>query len=176
MTDFVIVDLETTGLSAETDKIIEFGAVQVSCGIPVAVADILINPMCTIPLKITQITGITNSMVMTQPNIYEAWGTISRWFNNNAVLVGYNIDDFDIKFLNNVSLELNGSKITNKTYDVLPIMRKKYPKGTNGIRSHSLTDICNAFNIKYDAHRASNDCMALYELMMATGLIEKYIR
>ena len=157
--------METTGLNPQTDKIIEVAGIYVARGLIVGDFDYLVNPMRVVPRYITELTGITNSMVMNEPTIYDIYARLRRKLGN-TMLVGYNIDGFDKKFLDAVSIEIDGVPLYNKTFDVLPVMRNKFP----GV-SHKLTNMCAMFDIHYNAHRAKDDCIALYNLMKICGLL-----
>lgn len=165
MADFVIFDLETTGFNTESCKIIEFGGILIKNGEVVRDCSILINPLCCVPPKISQLTGITTSMVMQEPTIYDVYDDIVNFIGQNT-LVGYNIDNFDMKFLNNIALEIDGQCLKNKTMDILPIMRSKYPS-----ERYSLEAMADRIGYEYKAHRALNDCYAVYNIMKVYGLL-----
>ena len=61
--DYVVIDLEMTGLCPKTDKIIEIGAVRVRDGNVVDTMETFVNPKCPIPQRVTELTGITDEMV-----------------------------------------------------------------------------------------------------------------
>src|SRR5699024_8260206 len=103
--DFIVFDLETTGLSSYNDKITEIGAVRVSNGNIVDVFDELVNPEKFIPEKIQEITGITNEMVAGKPTIEEVLPKFLE-FSKDAIFVGQNAD-FDIGFVRENCLLLN---------------------------------------------------------------------
>ena len=66
---FCVIDLETTGGSADSCGITEIGAVKLRGGECLGTFQTLVNPVCAIPPQITVLTGITHSMVMTAPRI-----------------------------------------------------------------------------------------------------------
>jgi DNA polymerase-3 subunit epsilon len=68
---FVVTDTETTGTKAETNRIIELGAVKVEDGTVVDRFQRLVNPQRSIPGRITKLTGITTGMVFDAPTIDE---------------------------------------------------------------------------------------------------------
>ncbi|MFD3747594.1 DEDD exonuclease domain-containing protein [Nocardia sp. NPDC058633] len=96
-TTFVVVDLETTGTSADRDAITEIGAVKVRGGEVLGEFATLVNPGYAIPPAIVQITGITTAMVYEAPGIE---GVLPGFFEfaAGAVLVAHNAR-FDIAFL-----------------------------------------------------------------------------
>lgn len=65
--DYVVFDLETTGVSPQSDKVIEISAVKVRDGKVVDEFSTLVNPMRSIPYGATKVNGITNEMVADKP-------------------------------------------------------------------------------------------------------------
>ncbi|MFD3509391.1 DEDD exonuclease domain-containing protein [Nocardia sp. NPDC058666] len=96
-TTFVVVDLETTGTSADRDAITEIGAVKVRGGEVLGEFATLVNPGYAIPPAIVQITGITTAMVYGAPRIAEVLPGFME-FAAGAVLVAHNAR-FDTAFL-----------------------------------------------------------------------------
>ncbi|HVK26474.1 MAG TPA: DEDD exonuclease domain-containing protein [Actinokineospora sp.] len=96
-TTFVVFDLETTGGSAETDAITEFGAVKIRGGEVVAEFATLVDPGRGIPPEIVALTGITDAMVYTAPRV-EAVLPAFLEFAAGAVLVAHNAG-FDVGFI-----------------------------------------------------------------------------
>ena len=92
--EFVVFDIETTGLNSHTNKIIEIGAVKIKAGRIIDRYSQLINPGISIPYHITEITSITNEQVANQPKIDEVIGKFVD-FIGDAVLVAHNAP-FDI--------------------------------------------------------------------------------
>ncbi|MDR0934780.1 MAG: PolC-type DNA polymerase III [Erysipelotrichaceae bacterium] len=162
--NYVIFDLETTGLSCKYDRIIEFGAVRVERGVEVARLDILINPEIPVPEKIVKITNITNAMLKDKPTIKEALPKILE-FVKDSILIGHNVD-FDFSFLNE-SLKRNGYDIlTNPVIDTLALSRYLFPLS----RNHRLGTLCRNMDVHYDeeaAHRGDYDAQVLNEVWQA---------
>ena len=67
--DYVMFDLETTGMSATDDAIIEISAVRVRNGEAAGTFSTLVNPQCAIPYSATRVNGITDEMVAEAPRI-----------------------------------------------------------------------------------------------------------
>ena len=157
---YVVLDLETTGLSCVYNRIIEFGAVKVVRGTITESIDLLINPETIIPAKITEITGISNADVKNQPTIKELWPRILE-FIGDAILVTHNAN-FDFNFLQE-SLKRNGlPPLTNPVIDTLALSRYLFPES----RNHNLGSVCRNLEIVYDeeaAHRADYDATVLNE-------------
>jgi len=97
MEPIVAIDIETTGLDADKDKIIEIGAIKFNDHRIEAEWTTLINPARPIPPNITQLTGITDQMVVHAPTIHEVINELSA-FVGNTHLLGHNIR-FDLSFL-----------------------------------------------------------------------------
>ena len=99
---FVIIDIETTGLMPYWDDIIEVGAIRYEHGIEVRRFSSLVKPpVCEdgsyIDDYIIELTGITNEMVSTAPNIENVLSDLDS-FIGNSILIGHNVN-FDINFL-----------------------------------------------------------------------------
>ncbi|BCN79281.1 DEDD exonuclease domain-containing protein [Prescottella equi] len=96
-TTFVVVDLETTGGSSESDAITEIGAVKVRGGEVLGELGTLVDPGRAIPPYIVELTGITTAMVRTAPRIDTVLPAFLE-FAGGAVLVAHNAG-FDVGFL-----------------------------------------------------------------------------
>ena len=158
---YVVLDLETTGLSSKYDRIIEFGAVKVEHGIQTSSLDILINPGVRIPDKIVEITDITNEMVANEPSIEEVMPQILEYLKD-AILVTHNAN-FDFSFLQETLKRLGKPILENPVVDTLALSRYLFPES----RKHTLGSLCRNMEVKYDeesAHRADYDAMVLNEV------------
>ncbi|MGN0608369.1 MAG: exonuclease domain-containing protein [Oscillospiraceae bacterium] len=155
--NYTVVDIETTGLSRDSE-IIEIGAVKVRNNEIIDKFDMLIKPSAPIPYNITSITGITNEMVQNAPTFCEV---IKKFldFIEDDVLIGHNINSFDMKILSNNTMKACGIFLKNPTIDTLAIARK------NIVLSHyRLSDLCEHLGVKNDnAHRALSDSIATNE-------------
>lgn len=162
MIKYVIIDVETTGLKAQTDEIIELTAIKVVDGDPVESFSTLIKPKKDIPKDATEVNHITNEMVADAPNIESVIEDFDN-FVSGCNIVGHNII-FDLKFL-----YCNGSKILNqkgiKIYDTVELSKKVFKDRDN----YKLDNICkeNLQIIREDAHRSLSDSLATYYLFEA---------
>ena len=160
--DYIAFDLETTGLSLETDQIIEIGALKVKDGKVVERFMEFLKPDQPISSTITSITGITNEMVADA----RSTEVIIRDFTDfceDYVLVGHNIM-FDYKFCK-LYAQKCGCAFEKKGIDTLKIARKIHKE----FESKSLGALCEHYHITNQAaHRAYHDALAtakLYQCM-----------
>ncbi len=158
---YVVLDLETTGLSCRYNRVIEFGAVRIEHGIETGRLDVLINPKFPIPKKITQITRITDEMVKNQPTMDEAFDRILE-FIGDAILVTHNAE-FDFSFLQEELRRCGREILHNPVIDTLALSRYLFPQS----RSHTLGSLCRNLEVVYDeegAHRADYDAGVLNDV------------
>ncbi|MBQ3668473.1 MAG: PolC-type DNA polymerase III, partial [Clostridia bacterium] len=159
---YVVFDVETTGLNTHTDKITEIGAVRVEGGREVARFSRLIDPGMPIPEKVTELTGITNTMVRGQPTIEETIGEFDA-FCKGAVLVAHNAS-FDTAFFRR-AYEEAGMEYTYPVLDTLVLCRNYY----RSMKTHKLGQICKELGIDLrNAHRAVNDAAATAQVLLKT--------
>lgn len=163
--DYVIFDLETTGVSCERDAIIEISAIRVRNHQAEAEFSTLVNPGRPIPSGATAVNGITNRMVADAPAMEEAIAQFLEFIGQD-VLVGHNIHSFDMNFVCNAAFRCLGKSVTNDYIDTLTIARKCLPE----LSHHRLVDVAQFFRIGTEgAHRALNDCMMNYRCYEAMG-------
>ena len=152
--DYIIFDIETTGLSPETEEIIELSAIRVSGGCVVSEFSLLVNPGMEIPDTVSGITGITDDMVKDAPGIDRAIKEFVT-FIGDSTLVGHNIRRFDMKFIQRDVQRCLGKTLNNKTIDTLTVAKRVFPN----MSSRSLESLTYHYNLSYKgAHRALNDC------------------
>lgn len=158
---YVVIDLETTGLSPEKDRIMEIGAVKIQNGKMTETYSKLINPNVEIRDRIVEITGITSEMVRKSPFIGEILQEFMQFIGDN-VIIGHSIK-FDMSFLiNALSKEkLNKYIKAYNTIDTLQIARRCLPEGV----SKRLADLCIMYGIDdREHHRALNDAFVTHKL------------
>jgi len=160
---YAIVDIETTGGSARTEKITEI-AIYLHDGEKITDEwATLVNPERSIPFFITNLTGITNEMVQDAPKFYEIAKKIVEMTEGRA-FVAHNAK-FDYSFIRQEFKSL-GFNYRKKTLDTITLGRKLFP----GHRSYSLGNICRDLNININGrHRAAGDALAtvkLFEMLL----------
>ena len=152
--DYVLFDLETTGISCETDDVIEISAVKVVGGKIVDEFSTLVTPGRPIPAQASAVNGITDEMVRNSPRFDAALRDFLE-FAGDSVLVGHNVQMFDLKFIRRDAKRYFGKQIGNDFIDTLQIARAYLPD----ISSHRLTALAGHYGIQVkEAHRALGDC------------------
>lgn len=178
LSDYVVVDVETTGLDVNFCEIIELGAVKVKNGIVVDTFDSLVQPRkhyydseendeetyYYVDDFITSLTGITNEMLDKAPSQADIL-PMFRAFLGDSVLVGHNIS-FDIRFIYSAFMNELGVPLTNDYVDTMRVSRRLFPENAH----HRLRDTAASCNVAYKkGHRALEDCkitQACYSYMM----------
>ena len=152
--NYVLFDLETTGISTIKDKVVEIGAVKVEGGRIVDEYSTLVKPEIPIPVYATEVNGITDKMVKNSPTFDSALYEFIK-FAGDSVLVGHNIQTFDLKFIYRDSMLYFGTIPGNDFIDTLQLARIYLPE----LEHHALTDLARYYNITVEgAHRALADC------------------
>ena len=152
--DYVVFDLETTGISAAYDQVVEISAVKVEGGIVTGEFSTLVNPLMPIPRAASQVNGITDDMVAGSPLFMQALGEFLD-FAGERVLVGHNIHSFDMRFIYRDARKFWNLIPDNDYIDTLQMARQVLPK----LRHHRLVDLAEHYGISAaGAHRALADC------------------
>ncbi len=148
--ELVAIDLETTGLDANQDEIIEIGAVRVVDGQVVAEYSTLVQPGRTIPALVTTLTGITNDSLIGAPNIRAVLSDLQK-FVGTAPLLGHNVG-FDAGFLAKQGLFHENARID--TYELASVLLPTTPR-------YALSHLTALFGFDIEsAHRALYDARA----------------
>lgn len=162
--DYVVFDLETTGVSPSWDEVIEISAVKVRNGVVTEEFSSLVNPGRKIPAAATRVNGISDQMVADAPGFDMVLQKFLR-FAEGLTLVGHNIAGFDMKFLWRDAEKFYGAVPQNDYLDTLKLARRYLPS----LAHHRLVDLAKHYGIPTEgAHRALNDCrmnQQVYERM-----------
>lgn len=160
--EYVIYDLETTGLSPAHDEIIEIGGVRIKQGRIVETFCSLIKPSIRIPSSATAVNKITDEMVSGAPLLQDVLSDFLL-FVGNSTLVGYNNTSFDDFFLKNAIQKCKVDCNFPFSLDCLPLARNYLPS----LKKHNLSAVSAAFSIKHEeAHRSLGDCLATARLFI----------
>ncbi|MCI5525034.1 MAG: PolC-type DNA polymerase III [Dorea sp.] len=157
---YVVFDLETTGFSSIKDKIIEIGAVKVENGVITDKFSTFVNPKVPIPFEITNLTGITDDMVMEAPDIETILPQFLE-FVGDAVLVAHNAS-FDVSF---IEQNCRYQDITPDftSVDTVAMARILLPT----LSKFKLNVVANALHISLENHhRAVDDAGATAEIFV----------
>lgn len=159
ITEYIALDLETTGLDPKKNKIIEIAAVHVKDGAVKERYQTLLNPGWKLSEQITELTGITNEELLDAPVIEEKLGEFLE-FIQNRVIVGHSVL-FDYSFLKRAAVN-QGLVFEAKAIDTLKIARKYLAD----LPSRNLHALCLHYGIEHHAHRALADAEATHELLV----------
>ncbi len=157
---YVVFDIETTGFSAVTDRIIEIGAVKVEDGKITDKFSTFVNPKRPIPFRITELTSITDEMVISSPDIETILPQFIE-FIGDAVLVAHNAS-FDVGF---IEQNCKRQKIeADFTYvDTVALARVLLP----ALNRFKLDTVAKALNISLENHhRAVDDAGCTAEIFV----------
>lgn len=160
-TDYVALDLETTGFYPNRCAITEIGAVRVRGGRVIDQFQQLINPLRPIPRQITALTGITDAMVADRDPIDGVLPQFIAWLAGDDVspagepIVGHNVS-FDLRFLDYNTRHIAGCGFACADYDTMQISRALFPNQSH----HRLADLIVRFGIaENEEHRALSDAI-----------------
>ena len=150
---YIAIDLETTGLSAKLDKIIEIGAVKFTDGKETDVFSTYVNPGIRLPERIIELTGIRDADVEGALDMEDLLEELDV-FLGEEVLLGHNLL-FDFSFLKK-AFSYKKRKFEKTGIDTLKIARACLPQ----MEHKGLGDLCAFYKIPLKAHRAVEDARA----------------
>ncbi len=156
--EYVVFDLETTGLNPRFCGITEIGAVRLRRGEIVDTFSTFVNPEQPISQQITDITGITDEMVKGAPKMGEALKMFKEYAGNSP-LAAHNAS-FDMSFIKKHG-EDNGIRFDNMSLDTVGLFKRAFP----GHKSYSLGNLATDFGIKLRHHRALDDAECTAKIM-----------
>lgn len=152
--NYVVLDIETTGLSAIKNEIIELSALRVENGRTKEEFTTLVKPTGYLSPYITNLTGITKEMLSEAPFIDDALLHFME-FISNSIVIGHNIN-FDINFIAQKLKECHNVQFENDYIDTLKLARRFLPQ----LPSKKLGLIAQHFNFNTDGmHRGLKDCV-----------------
>lgn len=156
---YVVIDLETTGLNASCDVILEFGAVRVRHGQPVDTFSRLVQNERVVPQTIVELTGIDASLLQQEGvPLADALEDFLKFIGQD-ILVGYHLS-FDMGFLQEACKICDIPSPTNRCIDLLNYARRKI----FGLPNYQLRTVAKHLSLEAPAfHRALEDCRLLLE-------------
>ena len=158
--DYVVFDIETSGLNPHRDKIIEIGAIKYINNEKVSEFSYLVDPQIDISEIITRVTGLTNEDLKGQKKIDEVLPMFLN-FIDDLPIIGHNVR-FDYDFIEANITKLNLKHLKNKIIDTLILSRITIYDSAN----HKLETLKKYLKLNYNSHRAIDDCYtcnALYQ-------------
>ncbi len=158
---FVVIDTETTGVNARSDRLIEVAAVRVKGGQITERFSQLIDPGRAIPSRITRITGISTGMVFGKPSAPEVLPWLTE-FVGDDIFVAHNLN-FDQRF---IAAELSRCRQPDWNVQTLCTLRLAR-RLVRGLRSKGLASIADFYGIPiHGRHRALGDAEATANILL----------
>ena len=168
LSEYVVVDVETTGLDVYNDTIIEIGALWIRDGDVRETFERIVQCNHDVSPDVLELTGLTAAEIVSGEPIETVMNSFLR-FVGSRPLVMHN-KAFDMGFIDAALEDLDIDSLENKSYDTLALAKREYP----GLPSYSLVDLCGFLSIPVViTHRAIPDCQLTNELfrrLMAGGL------
>lgn len=153
---YVVFDIETTGLSVSSNKIIELAAVKLQDGKEIDRYSSFVDPHERIPYNIQQLTNITDEMVQGAPEVDEVLRKFVE-FCGDAIVVAHNAR-FDMGFIQHNLKKLDWPIMTNPVLDTLELARLLHPS----MKNHRLNTLATKYKVGLESHhRAIDDTIAL---------------
>ena len=152
---YVSLDLETTGLDADRDTILEIGAVRFRGDEVLDTFETFVNPGRTIPDHIQRLTGIHPRQVERAPSFPSVSAELAGFLGHHPV-VGHNVQ-FDLRFLST-----HGLSLANPAYDTMDLATVFLPRS----RRYSLKHLADHFGVEIRNHRALDDAIGGKELFI----------
>jgi DNA polymerase-3 subunit alpha (Gram-positive type) len=157
--EYIILDVETTGLEPTQDELTEIGALKTKGKELQTIFSELIKPKTIISPQITQLTGIDNEMVKDSPPAQDVLPRFAE-FIGDVILVAHNAE-FDLSFIKHYLKKLNNLEITNSIACTVRIGRFLLPN----LQNHKLHTIASHFGFKVEnRHRAIGDAEITFQV------------
>ena len=166
MKGIIAIDVETTGISPEKERIIEIGAFRPETG---EVFRTLVQPGRPLPAKITELTGITDDMLVGAPEEKEAIEQLLQFMDGDTILLGHNIS-FDHSFLVQAIRRCGFPEPAFQGIDTLKLSRVLCPELPN----KKLETMVAHFGLTNErAHRAFEDAKVTVEVYLQLKAMKK---
>ncbi len=159
--EFIVFDLETTGLSAADCKITEIGAVKIRGTEVIERYNTFVNPECPIPEEVVKLTSITDEMVADARTIDAVLPEFME-FVGDRLMIAHNAE-FDTGFIR-VAAKQTGIPFENAYLDTVALSRYLNPD----LKSHKLNRLAEHYNLgEFHHHRACDDAEMLAMIFFA---------
>lgn len=156
--NYTVVDIETTGLSPQYDDIIELSALKVRNNEVVEEFSSLLKSQKGVNSFITDLTGITNRMLMSAPEIDEVLPKFLSFIEDDTIL-GHNVN-FDMRFIKNKTQRVLNRNVENPIMDTMILA-----KSNLRLRNFKLATIAQHYDIDTkNNHRGLKDCYITFEV------------
>ncbi|WP_373702789.1 PolC-type DNA polymerase III [Weissella soli] len=153
---YVVFDVETTGLSPAYDKVIQLSAVKMERGMVIDEFDEYLDPGEPLSHKIIEITHITDDMLVGSRSEADVFADFRAW-TGDAIMVGHNVIDFDVPMVNNAYIRNGMPPIQNVVIDTLNLAHFLYPE----MRRFTLGTLAKRLGVPLEqAHNAIYDAAA----------------
>lgn len=168
---YVVVDVETTGLSAAEHEIIEIGAIIVNMKEVEAKFHALVKAKGRIPPSISTLTGLSNENLERDGKILATVMPDFLAFVQDLPVVSHNAE-FDYQFLRSACEQCNLPLFSNPCIDTLALARRLL----NDVKNYKLATLIEYFGIQASCiHRSTDDCLTtkqIYEKLIELQLAE----
>ena len=167
ISDYTMLDIETTGLNPYRDHVTELGAVKVRANKVVdEFSQLVVYPRSNhVPSFITKLNGITEELLLKEGKPVKEAMTAFRKFIGDDIIIGYNVN-FDLNFLYDLARKFHLPELSNNYVDVLRLARVYYPQQHNRLldciqragiaqveQHHGLEDSLDTKKVYDDFHR-----------------------
>lgn len=171
ISDYCVIDIETTGLRREYDQIIEMSAIRIRNNVITDKFSQLVKPTVPISAEATIVNNITEEMVRNASSIKEILPKFINFVGNDIVM-GHNVG-FDLEFIIDACNKI-GLSFKNAFLDTLAFAQFTFENMPN----YRLSTLCKELSVSRLKHKAESDCISikeLYDKLKESNYISKYM-